>query len=183
MGIRLYLAFFLFVCNVCGGQAVTQSSTSVSAVNLTGAWTLDMKASDFGGDKKELVYDSMTLLIAQDGPVLKISRTIGQKKKARTQSLTYYTDGRGETNPATFGTGQIQSKTLWQANIVITKGTQSTQTFGDVLISDVTDKWELSDDGNTLIEYSSSSSPRSKFGNVNMPVGPLNMRRVFRKQP
>ena len=142
-----------------------------------------MKASDFGGDKKELVYDSMTLLIAQDGPVLKISRTIGQKKKARTQSLTYYTDGRGETNPATFGTGQIQSKTLWQANIVITKGTQSTQTFGDVLISDVTDKWELSDDGNTLIEYSSSSSPRSKFGNVNMPVGPLNMRRVFRKQP
>src|SRR2546422_11597550 len=95
---RLYLLIFLFICCLGASSARAQTSVPQSPVNLTGTWTLDFKASDFGGNKAYLVYDSLTLLISHNDPVLKITRKIGKKKTTRMQEVIYYTDGRGETN-------------------------------------------------------------------------------------
>jgi hypothetical protein len=183
---RAWLCFPLFIiaCSACVGQGVKTSAPASAAVNLTGTWTLDFNSSDFGGPKTDLIYDSLTLIISHNDPVLKITRRIGKKKTTRTQELIYYTDGRGEKNPSANEKGQIESKTSWQGKVVITNGTQSTPGFGDVIMSDATDKWELSDDGNTLIEYTASSPLRSKFGKSNFgSIGALKAKKVFRKQP
>jgi hypothetical protein len=109
---------------------------------------------------------------------------MGKKKTTRSQELAYYTDGRGEKNPSTSENAQVESKTSWQGKVLITNGTESHPTFGDVIMFDTTDRWELSDDGNTLIEYTSSSALRSKFGKSNFgSIGAIQVKKVFRKQP
>jgi hypothetical protein len=172
----------MVVYSFCVAQGL--KTTQTTTVNLTGTWTLDFKASDFGGGKTYLIYDSLTLLINHNDPVLKITRKMGKKKTTRTLELIYYTDGRGEKNPSVNEKGQVESKTSWQGKVVITTGTESTPTFGDVIMSDAKDRWELSDDGNTLIEYTSSSPLRSKFGKSNFgSLGASKVKKVFRKQP
>lgn len=182
MRTRLFFPLFIVVSCFCVAQGV--KTTHTSTVNLTGTWSLDFKTSDFGGAKADLMYDSLTLLINHNDPVLKITRKMGKKKTTRTQELIYYTDGRGEKNRAANEKGQVDSKTSWQDKVVITSGTESTPTFGDVIMFDATDRWELSDDGNTLIEYTSSSPLRSKFGKSSFgSFGALKVKKVFRKQP
>src|SRR5437667_10905337 len=179
MRTRFCFLLFIVVCGFCVAQGV--KTTHTSTVNLTGTWSLDFKASDFGGAKTYLIYDSLTLLINHNDPVLKITRKMGKKKTTRSQELIYYTDDRGEKNPSANEKGQVESKTSWQGKVVITNGTESTPTFGDVIMSDAIDRWELSDDGNTLIEYTSSSPLRSKFGKSYFGVfGALNVKKVFR---
>ena len=184
MRLLAWLCFplFIVVCGFCVAQGL--KTTHTSTVNITGTWNLDFKASDFGGAKTYLIYDSLTRIITHNDPVLKITRKMGKKQTIRTQELIYYTDGRGEKNPSANEKGQVESRTSWQGKVATTRGTESTPTFGDVIMSDVTDKWELSDDGNTLIEYTSSSPLRSKFGKSNFGlIGALNVKKVFRKQP
>ena len=179
----LGLSLLVVVCGCCVAQGVKTTDTT-TVVNLSGTWSLDFNASDFGGSKTSFIYDSLTLLINHSDPVLKITRKMGKKKTTRSQALAYYTDGRGEKNPSTSENAQVESKTSWQGKVLITNGTESHPTFGDVIMFDTTDRWELSDDGNTLIEYTSSSPLRSKFGKSNFgSIGATQVKKVFRKQP
>ena len=181
---RLSFSLFLFVCCFGAASAVAQTAATKGPVNLTGTWTLDLKASDFGGNKTYLIYDSLTLVISHSDPVLKITRQIAKKKTTRTQELIYYTDARGETNVNLNEHGKVESKTSWRDKVVNTNGTESTPMGSDVIMGDVSDRWELSDDGNTLIEYTSASPLRSKFGKFNFAsLGAQKVKKVFRRQP
>lgn len=173
----------LLFITLCLAQGSKESFSRLSKPNFSGNWVLDMNESYFDGPKSDLIYDSLTLIISHQDPELKITRKLVKKKKERSQEVIYYTDGRGEKNSSFNEKETVQSKTYWKSNILVTKGTVSTPAFGDVIMSDTTDKWELSADGNTLIQTSSSSPLRSKFGKFNFgSFGARNMRKVFRKK-
>jgi hypothetical protein len=174
----------LLFINLCLAQGGKESLGRLSKPNFSGTWMLDLKESDFDGRKSDLIYDSLTLIISHQDPELKITRKIVKKKKERSQKIVYYTDSREEKNPSFNERATVQSKTHWQSDILITKGIVSTPIFGDVILSDTTDKWELSADGNSLIQTSSSSPLRSKLGKFNFgSFGAWTFKKVFRKRP
>ncbi len=149
--------------------------------DFSGTWALDMTNSRFEAPKSRLVYDSLTLTVSHHDPKLEIVRKIAKKKKLRTQDLIYYTDRRGETNPSFNQSETVQSKTYWEGNILITKGTASMPIAGDLIISDTSERWELSADGRTLTQISSYKDFRSKFGNTGFAFKEQNTTRIFIK--
>ena len=149
--------------------------------DFSGTWTLDMTSSRFDVPKSGMVYDSLTLIISHHDPKLELVRKIAKKKKQWTQNLIYYTDRRGETNPSFNQNETVQSKTYWEANTLITKGTASMPLAGDVIMSDTSDRWELSADGRTLTQVSSYKHFRSKFGASGFAFTEQNITKVFIK--
>ena len=116
--------------------------------DLSGTWELDRPKSDFGlfRDRPVSKADS-TLVVAHRDPELKITRTLRLNGQQETKEFTYYTDGRGETNPATIGAGEVKSKTKWDGDKVAAR---SKMTWRGGAEMDVTQKWQVSPDGKTL---------------------------------
>ncbi len=180
---RAALLLPLLLMIPCLARESREGLKNRSKPDLSGTWTLDMINSDFDGPKSDLVYDSLTLIISHHDPELRIIRKIAKKKKQWSQEVIYYTDGRGEKNSSFNKNETVQSKTYWEGNILVTKGTASMPIAGDVIISDTSDKWELSADGRALIQISSFTFLRSKFGQTKFAFKGRNMRRVFMKTP
>lgn len=173
----------LLLVTLCLAQGGGKRLGRLSKPNFSGTWVLDINESDLDGPKSNLIYDSLTLIISHQDPELKITRKIAKKKKERSQEIVYYTDGRGEKNSSFNKKETVQSKTHWEGDILVAKGIASTPTSGDVIMSDITDKWELSADGISLMQTSSSGPLRSKFGKFNFgSFGARNTRKVFRKK-
>ncbi len=149
--------------------------------DFSGTWVLDLTNSRFDAPKSGLVYDSLTLIISQHEPQLQIIRKLAKKKKQWEQNSIYYTDRRGEVNPSFNQSETVQSNTFWESNVLITKGTASLPLAGDVILSDISDRWELSADGKTLTEISSNRHFRSKFGNSGFAFKEHNITKVFTK--
>jgi len=166
----LAVSIIVFISGLTAAQGTQPPADLASTINLSGTWRLDLKASDLGGAKPFLIYDALTLVISHQDPVLKITRQLTKKNKTTTQELTYYTDGRGETNPTPNENGKLESKTSWWDKLITIQGTSETPMGGDVVISDVNEKWELSDSGNTLIEYTVSGHSVVSF--VILPRSP-----------
>ena len=149
--------------------------------DLSGTWVLDMSASDFDAPRNSLVYDSLTLVISHHNSNVLVTRTFTTRKKSWSQKLTYDTNNRGEKNPG-FGKNEtVESKTSWEGRTLVTKGLSSQPLAGDVILWDVVDKWELSDDRAVLIQTSVISSPRSKFGKTMFTFKQRTVRKIFRK--
>src|SRR4051812_3325448 len=88
--------------------------------HLSGAWEIDRAKSDFGEfSERPLSKADSTLVIAHSDPELKIKRTLRLNGQEEVKDFTYYTDERGETNPATLGVGEVKSKTKWDGDKVI----------------------------------------------------------------
>jgi hypothetical protein len=173
----------LFLVIPCLARQTSDRPNKQSKPDLSGTWTLDMINSDFDGPKSNLVYDSLTLIISHHDPELRIIRQIAKKKKQWFQEVIYYTDGRGEKNFSFNKNETVQSKTYWEGNILVTKGAASMLMAGDEIISDTSDKWELSTDGKALIQISFANLFRSKFGQTKFAFKERNVRRVFAKTP
>jgi hypothetical protein len=126
--------------------------------NLSGEWTRDNAKSS--GLQGVLATVELTLLITHKDPEFRISRSVKLKEQQMTQDLVYYTDHRGETNPATIGSGDVKSKTKWNKNKIETTASWSRMgRTGDVSNFDSTEKWDLSADGKTLTDSVDISTP------------------------
>ncbi|MBV9924463.1 MAG: hypothetical protein JOZ96_05425 [Acidobacteria bacterium] len=119
--------------------------------DLSGSWQVDREKSDYGewSDKPLSKADS-TLVIAHVDPELKIRRTLALNGREEVKEFTYYTDGRGETNPATLGAGEVKSKTKWDGDKVVAEAHITRQGAGGSYELNVTQKWQVSSDGKTL---------------------------------
>ena len=180
---KVAIVLSLFLVIPCLARQTSDRPKNQSKPDLSGTWTLDMINSDFDGPKSNLVYDSLTLVISHHDPELRIIRKIAKKKKQWSQEVIYYTDGRGEKNSSFNKNETVQSKTYWDGNTLVTKGTATMPIAGDVIISETSDKWELSADGRALIQISSSTFLRSKFGQTKFAFKGRNMRRIFVNTP
>ena len=145
--------------------------------DLSGTWELDRSKSDFGmfRDRPVSKADS-TLVIAHRDPELKITRTLSLNGQQEVKEFNYYTDGRGETNPATIGAGEVKSKTKWDGDKVAAQSKLSWPgrdgAAGPEL--DVTQRWQVSSDGKSLTNSTVMSSAQT---------GVQEIRLVYRRAP
>ena len=104
----------------------------------------------------------VTLVIAHKEPEFKVSRKASVNGREQAQILTYYSDGRGETNPAVFGPTETKTRTKWDKSKLVSDASTSLNTpRGDTIHIDTSEKRELSADGNTLtITVSVSGTPQ-----------------------
>ena len=136
-----------------------KSRTDAARPDFSGTWLRDNAKSS--GLQGGLASAEFTMVIAHHDPELKISRLLKLNEQQVSQELVYYTDRRGETNPATFGRGDLKSKTKWDKNKIEARASWSTDARGgEVNNFDSTEKWELGPDGKTLTDTVEISSPR-----------------------
>ena len=155
-------------------------SSQSATQNLTGMWVLDVSKSDMGSLKANVLYDSLTLEITHDEPKLTIIRKITKDKRERLQRLEYYPDRRGEKNPTFTGSGTVKSKMNWENTVLVLDGMISTPSGGDTMVQKVTERWEISPDGNTLTQLIKTGRLQSTFGKTNFHyAGIETIHRVF----
>jgi hypothetical protein len=168
---------------LCPGQIARNGASSAKNPDLSGTWTLDISKSELGQPRRELVYDDLPLIILQNDLDLKITRKVVKNKKERFQELIYYTDGRGESNPGIDSNDTIKSKTKWAGDILISESVHRVVGAGAVISFETTDRWQLSDNGQTLVYTRSSSTLRKEFGAGAVLGRVYPIKRVFRKAP
>ena len=147
---------------VHGGAAARDDKKKEKArPDLSGTWELDKSKSDFGLFRdRPLSKADATLVVAHSEPELKITRTLKLNGQQEVKVFTYYTDERGETNPATIGAGEVKSKTKWDGEKVSasSKMTWPGQNGAAAAEMDVTQKWQVSSDGKSLTNTTAISS-------------------------
>ena len=142
--------------------------------DLSGTWQLDRSKSDFGlfSDRPISKADA-TLVIAHHDPELKITRTLRLNGQEETKEFAYFTDERGETNPAAIGPGDVKSKTKWDGDKVVARARVTRQGQGGAYDLDVTQKWQVSSDGKTLTNTTTIGSQ----------MGMQEIKLVYRRAP
>lgn len=171
------LAFCVTVLGVQDSPRIAPSTVP----ELTGTWVFNLSKSDIGSPGGSPLYDELTLTIVHREPEIKILRQLRKKKRETTNRLIYYSDKRGESNP-TMGGASLRSKTSWEGNILVSAGiTRQGDPFLSVL-TETTERWELSPDGNTLKQTSSFTGTLTINGHVS-PAEHLRIVRVFEKKP
>jgi hypothetical protein len=127
--------------------------------DFSGTWRIDKAKSDFGEfSERPLSKAEATLAVEHKEPELKIRRTLTLNGQEEVKQFTYYTDGRGETNQATIGVGEVKSKTKWDGDRVVSEAhvTRRSQTGPYEL--NVVQKWQVSSDGKTLTNTTTISN-------------------------
>ena len=156
----------LAACAAAGGGAASarDDRKEKARPDFSGTWELDRSKSNFGlfRDRPVSKADS-TLVITHRDPELKIERTLKLNGQQETKQFAYYTDGRGETNPATIGAGEVKSKTKWDGERVAAqsklKWPGRDGAAGPEL--DLTQRWQVSSDGKTLTNSTVISSAQT----------------------
>src|SRR5687768_3621548 len=92
---------FVVICvSACTAICLGQTNKSASKPNLSGTWELDQKRSHFWKSKSSSNSPEQMKITHAD-PELRITQRILVNGQMEERELTYYTDGRGETNPTT----------------------------------------------------------------------------------
>jgi hypothetical protein len=110
-----------------------------------------------------MVSANEEIKITYQDPALKIVRTVFVNGQSEQRELTYYTDGRGEVNPAIFWLSttpdpkaqhpkETKSKTKWSGDKIVIRATLRLTAGGHVMEEEVVDEWKVSDDGKTLTQ-------------------------------
>lgn len=114
MRLPILALFFLFIAVSC----VSSQAPSANHSLFVGTWTLNHKKSS------ELrLPDSADWTIEISSLELQLSKVINENKKSRAYSMTFYTDGRGETNTVPMVNRavltNIRSRTKWNKNVLV----------------------------------------------------------------
>jgi hypothetical protein len=144
----------LIICSLSCAPVAAQKG-----LDLSGTWALDRAKSDFGPfADSPVVRAEVTLVVAHEGPELKVSRRETREGQTRTTELAYYTDGRGEMNPSTLGRIGVKSTTKVEGNKVVATSTLTRKgADGKTSTLETTDTWQLSADGRVLTQTTSIS--------------------------
>jgi len=174
---RRLLPASLLCLLACAAAAAAGDDKQKPHPDLSGTWELDRSKSDFGpfSDRPISKADS-TLVVAHRDPELKITRTLRLNGQQEVKEFGYYTDGRGETNPAALGPGEVKSKTKWDGDKVTARAKMSWpgRNGGPAYELEVTQKWQVSSDGKTLTNTTVISSAAT---------GAQEIKLVYRRAP
>jgi hypothetical protein len=158
---RISTLFFLLCLVLLNISNIEAGNATQAKPNLSGNWTLDVARSNFGRlAGSQFSNAKMTLKISFKEPELKIVRYASLNGQTRNHNLTYFTDGRGETNPNILTNEQMRSKTKWEGARLISRSSSSMSFNGQSVNLEAIEKRELSSDGKTLIVTNTISSPR-----------------------
>lgn len=166
----------------CLAQSNLKKPPREDKPDLSGVWVLDISRGNFDKFNHELAKGGITLIVSEHEPEIKITRKFRVEGKERTQELIYYTDGRGETNPAMTIDYLIKSKTNWDGRKLVSRSTNSTMTRGHRIHVDTVERWELSTDGQTLIHTTSLSPLVDVSGpGIFVPANTEDIKKVFKR--
>jgi hypothetical protein len=152
-------------------QRVLAQSPNQSGPNLSGTWELVEDHSGLKMKLKDAGFPRVTVVIAQEGAQIRITQKQIKRGTQTVEEYSYYTDGRGETNPGRVElypryVSKLESVSGWQKERLLIKfSTEHLRWFGrGVSDSWVTrkDEWRLGSDGGTLtltISMVQSESP------------------------
>ena len=156
----VFLILMLPLAALCVAQERAKSSSP--RPDFSGNWVLDHSKSSLGFLERPLANAEVTLVVTHKEPELKISRKASLNGREQAQILIYYSDGRGETNPAIIGPTETKTKTKWDKAKLVSDASETIKTpRGDVIHVDSSEKRDLSADGNTLtITVSISGTPQ-----------------------
>lgn len=170
---RLRLAVLWLVACVALGAAQDEKGKKKGEQpkpDLNGTWVRDNPKSDFGRyAASPLAKAEATLVIESKEPEIKMTRTVKIDGQDDARGYTYYSDGRGETNPPLLGQGEVKSKTKWDGAKLVAKASTSRQTPNGAVYTEIVEKWEVSADGKTLtdtLSYGSAAMGSQTFRQV-----------------
>jgi hypothetical protein len=152
--------FFVLVSFFLGTSNQPAHLAAQAKANMSGTWVLDKSRSSFGRFSKEAASAKITMKILHKEPTLKMTRTGSLNGEARSQSLTFYTDGRGETNPGLIGNSQAKSKTTWEGGKLVTHSWSTISVGNESVQLETLERRELSSDGKTLTVSVTATTPR-----------------------
>ena len=128
--------------------------------DLSGTWALDRSKSDFGVFwDRPLAKTDATLVVSHKEPELKVTRTLRLNGREETKELVYYTDGRGESNPAAIGGGTADSKTNWERDSIVARSKLSRPGAKGRVEVELTETWRMSGDRKTLTHTAVMKGP------------------------
>lgn len=160
---RLLVVFWsLSLIAVCAAQEGKTKSEAKAKPDFNGDWMIDKSKSDYGRlSNNPIANADVALTIALSETEFHITRKMTLNGNERAGEWVYYTDGRGETNPALLGgNGDLKTKTKWSGSKLVSKASISRQRGEETFNVDIEEKWELSSDGKTLTNSISMSGPR-----------------------
>jgi hypothetical protein len=154
MKLTIALLFISFLSIVALGQTEKNRLDEKIKPDFTGVWILDEAKS------KDVGY-GLTLTVVEKDPEMKITKTYNFKGAKKIVEQIYYTDGR--TVPDTpMGFSTVSQKSIWQSGKLV-HTQQASRDGGKTIEQTITEKWELSADGKTLIlTTNESGSVQSK---------------------
>ena len=157
----IFLIWVLSLAALCAAQD-GKSKAPATRPDFSGNWVLDHSKSSLGLLERMLANAEVTLVVTHKEPELKISRKASVNGREQAQILTYYSDGRGETNPNIIGPTELKTKTKWDKAKLVSDASQTVNNpRGDAIHIDSSEKREISADGNTLtIIYSVTGLPQ-----------------------
>ena len=156
---RLFTAFAVF--SVLALAAKGQPAKLQNKPDLSGAWLLNAKKSDSTGLTSR---PDLPIKISHLDPKFQITLASESKGQIVGREYIYFTDGRGETNPATTALttnpspmkpddlkNQVtKSKTNWSGNKIVIRSILRLTAGGRIVEFEQIDEWKLSTDGKVL---------------------------------
>ena len=153
-------AILLTLCLLASAPAADDKQKGgKSRPDFSGTWRVDKSKSDFGEfSDRPLSKADATLVVEHRDPELKVRRMLSLNGQVEVKEFTYYADGRGETNQATIGVGEVKSKTKWDGDRVVSEARVTRRSQTGPYELDVVQKWQVSSDGKTLTNTTTISN-------------------------
>ena len=168
-----FLTIFILLA-VAVSTGFARGNKSKPKPDLSGTWELDRKRSNVGKSNSASPPEQIT--ITHHDPELTIRKTVTVNGRQEERELTYYTDGRGETNPTTAwitaNPGSVtdrpaatNSKTSWSGDKVVTRSLFVPHTSTAIVEFEITVERRLSSDGKTLTETTHTNAKPDPMNN------------------
>ena len=172
-------------------QGDKKNANVINKPDFSGSWLLDRKKSNVG----KSAQPDLPLKIVHNDPEFRIKRQYDHNAVTVEREFVYYSDGRGETNPATMILSTTpdrnardldkqvtNSKTRWNGNKLVTRSVIRNSIAGHMLEFEFIDEWKLSEDGKTLTQTSRTIF-RPGSDSVFVPANVPDPKRVYNRVP
>jgi hypothetical protein len=149
----LSASLLIVLLTLCLSAGAAGDDKKKARPDFSGTWKLDGSKSEYGlFSDRPLSKADATLVVTHREPELKLVRTLRLNGHEETREFTYFTDERGESNPGSFGSGVLNSKTRWDGERVTAHAKTAWPARGgrpEVLL-ETTQTWQLSSGGKAL---------------------------------
>lgn len=132
--------------------AVVQNDAETAHPNFSGRWRMVKEKSDFAHAQ---MPDMIIRVIEQRDITMNIHTIQTSGTTTKTADVSYFIDGSPSTN--VINNQEATSKTFWDGRTLEVRTTLKLSNGDEELVED---RWELSDDGETLTTTSHVSTPK-----------------------
>jgi hypothetical protein len=137
---------------LCSAAPAFQNDTEAAHPNFSGRWRMVKEKSDFA---HAVMPDMIVRVIEQRDITLNVHTVQTSGTATKTADVSYFIDGSSSTN--VINNHEATSKTFWDGRALEVRTTLKLANGDEELIED---RWELSDDGETLTTTSHITTPK-----------------------